>query len=458
MKKADLYFNVARLPVDFLMLILAGTTTYLLRTRILSIFRPVLFSFNLPLSEYIYLVLFVAMLFIAAYALSGLYSMHQKIGRMEEFSKIVVASSGGIMAVIVFIFLRQELFNSRFLLLGGYLLAILFVYIGRLIIRMAQRISVANYNFGIHRLVIIGHDKVANQIGETIRNNPAFGYRIVAELQNPDIIDLADVKDIDEIILTDSNYSSEKILELIDYCHEHHIVFKFVPNLYQTLTSNFSLDVLGDYPIIELKRTPMDGWGKVAKRLIDILCGVFGIIITSPIFLIVAFCIKWETAGPVFVNLKRISKNRQFDLYKFRSMIRNAEELKPLLSDLNERGDGPLFKMKHDPRVTKVGGIIRKYRIDEIPQFWNILKGDISLVGPRPHQPDEISKYEKHHKKVLAIKAGATGLAQVSGSSDLPFEKEVALDVFYIENWSIIMDFKIIIRTVFKIFTDRTAV
>ncbi len=458
MKKADLFFNVARLPVDFLMLILAGTATYLLRTEILSVFRPVLFSFNLPLSEYIYLVLFVAILFIAAYALSGLYSMHQKIGRMEEFSKIVVASSGGIMAVIVFIFLRQELFNSRFLLLGGYLLAIIFVYLGRSSIRLAQRISVANYNFGIHRLVIIGHDKAAYQINETIKNNLALGYRIVAELNNPNIADLIDIKDIDEIILTDSSQPSEKVAELIDYCHEHHIVFKFIPNLYQTLTANFSLDVLGDFPIIELKRTPMDGWGKVAKRLVDVSSGILGTVLLLPIFLIVAFCIKWETAGPVFVKLKRISRNKQFDLYKFRSMLRNAEELKPLLVNLNERGDGPLFKMKNDPRITRVGRIIRKYRIDEIPQFWNILKGDISLVGPRPHQPDEISRYEKHHKKVLAIKAGATGLAQVSGSSDLPFEKEVALDVFYIENWSTVIDIKIIIKTIFKVFTDRTAV
>ena len=139
-------------------------------------------------------------------------------------------------------------------------------------------------------------------------------------------------------------------------------------------------------------------------------------------------------------------------------MVKNAEELKPSLVELNERKDGPLFKMRNDPRITRVGRIIRKYRIDEIPQFWNILIGDMSLVGPRPHQPDEISKYAKHHKKVLAIKAGATGLAQVSGSSDLPFDKEVALDVFYIENWSLLLDIKIIFKTLFKVLTDRTAV
>ena len=138
-------------------------------------------------------------------------------------------------------------------------------------------------------------------------------------------------------------------------------------------------------------------------------------------------------------------------------MIKNAEELKPYLAVFNERRDGPLFKIKNDPRITGVGRFIRRYRLDEIPQFWNILKGDMSLVGPRPHQPDEIKKYEKHHKRVLAIKAGATGLAQVSGSSDLPFDQEVALDTFYIENWSLFADFKIILKTLVKIFTDRSA-
>ena len=458
MKKSDLFFNVTRLPADFIMLLLAGMVTYLLRTRILASVRPVLFQFNLSLSDYLYLTVFVSILFIIAYAISGLYSMEVKMGRGEELSKIIVASSAGIMLVIIFIFLRQELFNSRFLVLGGWFFAIMFVFIGRLIVRLVQKIAVVNYDFGIHRLVIIGQDRATKQISENIKENPAFGYRIVAELNNPSPGELNKTKDIDEIILADPNYPSDKIIELIDYCHDNHIIFKFIPNLYQTLTTNFSFDIIGDYPIIELKRTPMDGWGKVTKRLADIMSGIIGAVILSPVFLVVAACIKWDTDGPVFVKLKRISKNREFGLFKFRSMVKNAEELKPSLVELNERKDGPLFKMRNDPRITRVGRIIRKYLIDEIPQFWNILIGDMSLVGPRPHQPDEISKYAKHHKKVLAIKAGATGLAQVSGSSDLPFDKEVALDVFYIENWSLLLDIKIIFKTLFKVLTDRTAV
>jgi lipopolysaccharide/colanic/teichoic acid biosynthesis glycosyltransferase len=165
-----------------------------------------------------------------------------------------------------------------------------------------------------------------------------------------------------------------------------------------------------------------------------------------------------DTPGPVFVVLRRVSRNRTFGLIKFRSMVENAEALKPALEQFNERADGPLFKMRHDPRITRVGRVLRKYRIDELPQFVNVFLGDISLVGPRPHQPDEIARYQKHHKKVLAIKAGATGLAQASGSSDLSFEEEVALDTFYIENWSFWMDVRIVAKTAVRLLFDRSAV
>jgi len=460
MKKADLFFNVARLPMDFVMLVAAGIATYLLRTQILDVYRPVFFEFNLPLLVYLPLVVGVALLFIGMFAISGLYSMRVRTTITSEFLKIIVASSAAIMVLIVYIFLRQELFNSRFLVLGGWILAMLFVIIGRIIIRQAQRYALARQGFGKHRLLVIGDDEVSNQVVADIRRDPYSAYEVVAQLANPELNDVQRylTEGVDEVILANPNYPANKIVPLVDFCHEHHIIFKFIPNIYQTLTTHFDIDVIRNMPLIELKRTPLDGWGRVFKRVFDTIAAVTGIIITSPIWFIVALAIKLETRGPIFVKLKRVSKNRDFWLYKFRSMVENAETLKAGLLPFNERKDGPLFKMKNDPRVTRVGRFIRRFRIDELPQFVNILKGDMSLVGPRPHQPDEIAKYEKHHKKLLAIKAGATGFAQISGSSDLPFEDEVALDTFYIENWSLLLDLKIILKTIFKIFTDQSAV
>lgn len=460
MKKADLFFNVLRLPMDFLMLLVAGATTYILRTQILRTFRPVLFEFNLPLVKYLYLVIFVSVLFIISYAISGLYSMKVRIGIAEEFFKVLVSSSAAVMTIIVYIFLRQELFNSRFLVLGGWFFAVLFVFSGRMLVRYLQVFFVSKYDFGIHKIMIVGNGQAAVNIIKEITQNPSSGYRIVKHLLNPEIEEIRFLignPGVDEVILTNHDYSADKIVELIDFCNENHIVFKFVPNLSQTMTTNYEVDVINGMPLIELKRTALDGWGRVFKRILDVASGALGLVVFSPLMGAIAFAIKWETEGPVFARLKRVSKNKEFDLLKFRGMIQNAEELKPQLAAFNERQDGPLFKIKNDPRITGVGRFIRRYRLDEIPQFWNILKGDMSLVGPRPHQPDEIERYKKHHKRVLAIKAGATGLAQVSGSSDLPFDQEVALDTFYIENWSLLTDFKIILKTLVKVFTDRSA-
>ena len=461
MKKGELVFSALLLPVDFVMLLAAGIATYFLRTRILSAFRPVLFEFDLPFSEYFALVVVVSLVFIAAYAVSGLYNLRSTRGALEEFSRVVVASSAGIMSVIVFVFLRQELFNSRFLVLGAWFLAIVFVSAGRFLMRRLQKFFISKHNFGVHRVIVIGGDSVTEKVVNEIKNNPATGYRIVKHLINPDVeeVKLAVANPgVDEVILANPNYPAEKVLELVDFCHENHLIFKFVPNLYQTLTTNFVVDTFSGVPLVELRRTALDGWGKIAKRIIDIVGSTFGLVILSPLFLVIAFAIKWESEGPVFVGLERISRNKKFKLFKFRSMIKDAEKYKKYLLPFNERSESPLFKMKNDPRVTKVGRFLRRHRLDEFPQLWNVLRGDISLVGPRPHQPDEIARYQKHHKRVLDIKAGMTGMAQISGSSDLPFEEEVALDTLYIERWSLWQDFKILFLTFLKLFRDRSAV
>ena len=463
MKKSDLFFNVLRLPVDFTMLLLAGIATYFLRTELLSAFRPVLFEFNLPLLRYVYLVVFVSLLFLGAFAFSGLYSMKSRLGIGEELLKIMIASSSGIMLVIVYIFLRQELFDSRFLVLGGWFLAVVFVSMGRLAVRQFQSIAVSKYDFGIHRIILIGKSEVALRIAREIQNDPSSGYRITAQLQAPVLNEVGSAVtkfEADEVILADANFSPEQISDIIDLCHDRHIVFKFIPAISHIFSSNFETDIFKGFTLIELKRAKLDGWGKVIKRIIDIGGSATGLTVLLPIFAIVALAIKWETEGPVFVKLKRVSGNREFDLYKFRSMINNAHELNLYLRSLgNDRLDaGPLWKMKNDPRITRVGRFIRKTRIDELPQLWNIIRGEISIVGPRPHQLNEIERYERHHKKVLAIKAGATGLAQVSGSSDISFEREVALDSFYVDNWSFWLDFKIILKTIVKMLSDKSAV
>lgn len=183
-----------------------------------------------------------------------------------------------------------------------------------------------------------------------------------------------------------------------------------------------------------------------------------GLLISLPFWPIIYAAIKIESKGPAVIKLKRVSGGKTVEVYKFRSMVDGAHALKPLIKDLNERRDGPFFKIKNDPRLTMVGKILRKFRIDEIPQLINVLKGELALVGPRPHEPEEVIHYPADYKHLILSKAGVTGLSQVSGASGLPFLKELELDSDYVKNRSLLLDLKILGKTLAIMFFDPTAV
>ena len=194
------------------------------------------------------------------------------------------------------------------------------------------------------------------------------------------------------------------------------------------------------------------------KRFVDVVGALIGLSILLPVTPFIALAVVAETRGGAFVRLERISEGRVIKVYKFRSMVRGAEEIKKELLHLNERSDGPFFKIRKDPRVTRTGRVLRKLRIDELPQLVNVLKGELALVGPRPHEPEEVRNYPEEHKHVAEFRAGATGYSQVNGASSLPFLKELELDKYYIENMSPLFDAKIIGKTIAVLFFDPTAV
>ena len=196
---------------------------------------------------------------------------------------------------------------------------------------------------------------------------------------------------------------------------------------------------------------------KFSKRILDIICSTLGLIILSPVLLIVAILIKLESKGPVIFSQKRVGLNgNEFKMYKFRSMVQNAEELKEKLAKQNEMS-GPMFKMKDDPRVTKVGKFIRKTSIDEIPQLINVIKGDMSLVGPRPSLPKEVAKFEPWMLDRLNVKPGLTCYWQVSGRNNIDFIEWMKLDLQYVEDRSFLLDLKLIFKTFFVLFGDKNA-
>ncbi|MBM6820680.1 sugar transferase [Clostridium saudiense] len=208
---------------------------------------------------------------------------------------------------------------------------------------------------------------------------------------------------------------------------------------------------------IENESTRGFSFYEVIKRVIDVVCSFVGVLVLSPLFVVIAIIIKFTSKGPVFFSQKRVGRDgKEFKMYKFRSMVVNAEELKEKLASQNEMS-GPMFKMKDDPRVTKVGKFIRKTSIDELPQLWNVLKGDMSLVGPRPSLPKEVAQFEEWMYRRLEVKPGLTCYWQVSGRNNIDFEDWMKLDIKYVDERNLWIDIKLIFKTVGVLLGDKNA-
>lgn len=468
MKKSDLFFSVLLLPVDFAMVVLAGLSAYYLRfAEATTEIRPVIF--NLPAGEYVSILLAIAIVWLVIFAFSGLYNLRELGSLKNELRKVVLGCSLGLVAIVIFIFFYRELFSSRFIVLVGWLLAMLYIGIGRILITVLRRF-LYRYGVGVHTVVVVGDNQTAERLVKEYSTRWGLGIQVVKRLPDfsaetaKDFEEFVTVKQIDEVIQADPNLSKADRLRLYDFADEHHLIFKYAADLLETKVLHIEVDDLSGIPIVEVKKTPLDGWGRVAKRLGDIIGSLLLIVITSPIMIITALAIKLDSRGPIFFSrrdddsrLYRIGQaGKKFRYLKFRSMLDRVDNLRYTeLADQNLRADGPMVKIKNDPRVTRVGRFIRRFSIDELPELFLVLVGSMSLVGPRPHLPEEVAKYEGRHKKVLTIKPGITGLAQVSGRSDLTFEEEVRLDIYYIENWSIISDLIILLKTPLAVFRPR---
>ncbi len=222
-------------------------------------------------------------------------------------------------------------------------------------------------------------------------------------------------------------------------------------------------------PFIEIKRTRLEGWGRILKRLFDIIVSSILIVVLSPLLLIIALLVRLDSRGPIIYKNIRVGQRCLFPTFKFRSMRieyctgegyggQHAEELQQKLIKSNSERVGPVFKVLNDPRRTRIGRLLERSSLDELPQLFNVFLGNMSLVGPRPHMPQEVAGYEKHHHELFSVKPGITGLAQISGRSDLNFEDEARLDFFYIENWSFILDLIILVKTPFAVLARKSRV
>lgn len=466
MKRSELALTAIKPPLDYFNLILAAIVAYILRYQpFTQKIRPVVF--DLPFSDYISIALPIAIGWIVIFVISGLYTVGGFKSLREELARVFVACSAGLALVLAVMVFTRFLFDSRFIILTSWILAFIFVSFGRIILQIIKKQSY-KLGIGVHRLALIGDSKIAQLLNDEFTSRPTLGYRVVyraeefSDTVQSELFELKKKDGIDELIQIRPNMCGQRTIDLINFAEENHFDFKYTADLLGAHLINLEVSTYAGLPIIEVKRTPLDGWGRIHKRIFDIIVSLILIILFSPVMLITALAVKLTSPGPILFKYKRIGQNgKAFTYFKFRSMIDKAHELRFdenfVSQHDNLRAGSPMMKFANDPRITPVGRFIRRFSIDELTELFLVFGGKMSLVGPRPHEVEEVEKYKHHHKKVLTIKPGMSGLAQISGRSDLNFEDEVKLDIYYIENWSLGLDLQILFKTPMAVLRRRNA-
>jgi exopolysaccharide biosynthesis polyprenyl glycosylphosphotransferase len=398
----------------------------------------------------------------------GMYRTWFASSRFDEMAKLFKATFVGIFILFFLILYDDAVHNvvssNRFLILIYWMLILTFVGSGRIILRSIQRRLLIK-GIGRKRALIVGFNKKAFEMHNTIDSYKGLGLDVQAYLavksenigkshNNIKAIDtvhnISEVikkLNVTEIILALDKHEGDIMLEVVAACDAPNISIKIIPDLYEIISGQARTSQLYGFPLIDIMPQLMPEWEKKIKRLMDVVISILLIILTSPIVIITAIAIKRESKGPIFYKQERSGLDgKVFKIIKFRSMRADAEKL-----------SGPVWSTKDDPRITKVGKFIRKVRIDEIPQMINVLKGEMSLVGPRPERPffvEQLSKEIPFYKRRLKVRPGVTGWAQVKHKYDETVEdvkEELRYDLFYIENMSLSNDFKILFRTIFVV-------
>jgi len=318
------------------------------------------------------------------------------------------------------------------------------------------------------KILIIGGGPIARSIAQALRNDPLRRATVCGFVDDDlplspavlgritDLDWLARSEFIDEVILALPGQPA-LAREAAEAAFRNHLDIRAVPDLPPGPWPDSGVDRIGDVPIVTLHREPLPSASLFLKRLLDLTGAAIGLVLASPLMAIVALLIRLGSPGPVVYSAERTgAKGRRFRCYKFRSMVSDAEHLKEDLRARNQR-QGPIFKMDDDPRITRVGHVIRRYSLDELPQLWNVLRGEMSLVGPRPHPIDEVNHYELHQFRRLDVKPGITGLWQITARGCPSFELNMHLDLTYIENWSLLLDLRILAGTVRVLFVPEGA-
>jgi exopolysaccharide biosynthesis polyprenyl glycosylphosphotransferase len=463
-KRYRRWLIVALAVADALLILFGFAAAYWLRYEV-EFIVPLAEQNYVPFGEYLPIALSLIVILIPVYALEGVYRRQRGRSWLDEAYALFKSTLIGIAVLVVITFYLRPLFYSR----------LMFAYVGILILVLLSGMRLAARNIrerlrrrgvGIDRVVIVGAGEIGRAIMASIVAQPELGYQVVGFVDDDpakratdigrfkalgstdDLPRLVREQAIDEAIITLPWMSRRKILSLMATCENEGVHFRIVPDLFQMSLSRVDIDEINGIPLIGVKEVSISGWNLTIKRGVDIIVASLGLVVLWPLMLLMGLLIKLDSPGPVIFTQTRMGKGgKPFTFYKFRSMKPEAEEELEKLWALNE-ASGPIFKIHDDPRMTGLGRFLRRTSLDELPQIYNVLRGEMSLVGPRPPIPDEVKRYQPWHLRRLEVSPGMTGLWQVSGRSELTFDEMVLLDLFYAENWSLWLDFKIMLRTI----------
>jgi exopolysaccharide biosynthesis polyprenyl glycosylphosphotransferase len=463
-------YRLLWLALDVLLINVAFVLGYFLRYEI-QLFREIVF--NAPLIDYAGLALLFNATILLFFWTDNVYSAPHT-SWFDQMSRIVGALFKMPFVVWTAIFISGPTVYSRLMIVYAAVLCAALLGAVRYIKLWLEAMLRAR-GVGVSNLLIVGAGELGRAVMRTVFARPDLGYRCVGFVDDDPqrgqtdigrfpalgdidaLPDLIDAHKINDVVITLPWSAQPKIVRLIKLCQKRGVQVRVVPSLLQINYSQFDVNDFGGIPVLGIRGRTISPVNRALKRGIDLLFGGLLAALSLPIIGIAALAIKLESPGPAIFTQPRVGLDgKTFKIFKMRSMRQGAEDERAQLEALNE-ADGPMFKIKNDPRITRVGRVIRKLSIDELPNFWNVLRGEMSVVGPRPALLREVNEYDDWHHERLRVKPGITGLWQIGGRSELKFEEMVLLDVYYIENWSPLQDVFIMIKTVPYVLMRRGA-
>lgn len=464
--KNTTFYSLVLIVADFLVLLFAFSMAYILRVQYDP--RPLLAE--VYANDYFTSLLIIVPFWIIVFAALGLYQSATYNRRLTEWSKLAIGSFIGILIVIGWQYADDRtLFPARLVAVYALMASFLLLVAERELLRWVRSL-LFRFGRGTSRVLIVGNSAATYDIAVNLAETKLSGYHVVA-LAGPkkvlplglDIKHFTSVDDalshitelgITTIIQTDLYDSAERNQLVLGAAQMHHISYSFIPGEAEFYTGKNTVDVFLGYPMISVSQTPLIGWGAIFKQVFDALTSLLLLIILSPLFLVLILLQKILNPGPVFYISKRLSRfSEPIDLIKFRSMNPKygkkdaADEFRAMGREDLAKEYEKHRKVENDPRITAFGNFLRKTSIDELPQLINVLRGDLSLVGPRPILPQEAKYLENRAALLHSVKSGVTGLWQVSGRSNLSFQERLELEMFYAQNWSFWLDIKILFKT-----------